>query len=80
MLEMLIRSLNDVSFLNPYYNLPYFAWAPSIVLDLSILLQLCGDQNFIQCTAQHFTYIQGIVNTNSPSFEILAMNSGLNRL
>ena len=48
---------------------------------LSIFCHSSGDEKFTQFIAQHLTYIQSIiVNPNRALFEILAMDSGLNRL
>ena len=71
---------------NKHLQKPQWTQVPSPIECLLIyeclsfkgLSQSCCNEKFTQHTAQHSTCIEGRDNTERDSFEILAMDSGLN--
>ena len=64
---------------NPYYNLQYNPSAPFVRSGFLVSHRICSAMKTIAPrTSPHLTYIQGIGIPNKASFEILAMNTGLN--
>ena len=63
----------------PYYNLPYNPSAPFVRSRFLVSYRIrSAIETTAPRTAPHLTYIQGIGIPNKASFEILAMNTGLN--
>ena len=64
---------------NPYYNLRYNPSAPFVRSGFIVSYRIrSAMKTTAPRTAPHLTYIQGIGIPNKASFEILAMNTGLN--
>ena len=63
-----------------YYNLPYNPSAPFVCSGFLVSYRIrSAIKTTATRTAPHLKYIQGISIPNKASFEILAMNTGLNR-
>ena len=64
---------------HPYYNLRYNPSAPFVRSGFLVSYRIrSAMKTTAPRTAPHLTYIQGIGIPNKASFEILAMNTGLN--
>ena len=66
-------------YLNQYYNLRYNLSAPFVRSGFLVSFRIrSAIKTTAPRTAPHLTYIQGIGIPNEASFEILAVNTGLN--
>ena len=80
-----LKKLNDSFYKNEsekihqYYNLRYNPSAPFVRSRFLVSYRICSAiKTTATRTAPHLKYIQGIGIPNKVSFEILAMNTGLN--